>query len=169
MQPDATRLLRELPSFPWFEQVGQRMTTDCVRVDSWEEAAASAQSEVWRSVQLEVRNNLSYRVNRLNYERFVQWNTVTSEINCQIEFTLKKVLESFSSKMKIGRWFVDSVLWDMMLSCQEAEFADVYPPVFFLERVLPLYRAGYFPCGWSGSKLLPGWEDPMPPGRIVCW
>jgi hypothetical protein len=55
--------------------------------------------------------------------------------------------------------FVDTVDWDILHVCMEAEYADVYPPGFFASQAF-WYVQGHFPCGWEGE---------FPAGRLVLY
>jgi hypothetical protein len=55
--------------------------------------------------------------------------------------------------------FEDTVQWDVLHLCMEAEYADVYPPGFFASQAY-WYVAGRFPCGWEGK---------FPAGRLVVY
>lgn len=45
--------------------------------------------------------------------------------------------------------FIDTVNWDILHLCLEAEFAEVYPPGFYASQGY-WYGRGRFPCGWRG-------------------
>jgi hypothetical protein len=54
----------------------------------------------------------------------------------------------------------------------EREFDDVVAPLFSLPVLYPIYRAGHFPCGWSGPKLDTHWSagrKPIPTGEIYIY
>ena len=123
----------------------------------------------WESVELQVRNRLNYEVNTLNYDRFVEWNIITIEINKEIDAICDNLFKDLTKRHGLGKRFQECVSWDLTVSCQEIEFSDVYSPVFFLEQVLPWYRNGHFPCGWKGPQLKPGWEGPMPNGTLCVF
>jgi hypothetical protein len=46
--------------------------------------------------------------------------------------------------------FEDTVQWDILHLCMEAEYADVYPPGFYASQAY-WYANGHFPCGWHGQ------------------
>ncbi len=162
-------ILDALGQFPWFHQVGQRVERDVVRVDSWDQAVASCETPDWESIQFQVRNRLCNDVNRMNYNRFLEWNEITLEINRRIDEAVLDLLASVTKTHRLSQRFQEGVLWDLTLACQEAEFSDLLPPIFFLNNVLPWYRIGHFPCGWQGPPLRPGWEGSMPKGRLIIY
>lgn len=47
--------------------------------------------------------------------------------------------------------------------------AAFMPPMFFVPRLLPVYSAGHFPCGWEGPKLNEGWEGELPNSRLIVY
>src|SRR5262249_31632568 len=46
--------------------------------------------------------------------------------------------------------FGNTVRWDILHLCMEAEFADVYPPGYYASQAY-WYAHGHFPCGWRGE------------------
>jgi hypothetical protein len=55
--------------------------------------------------------------------------------------------------------FLDTVDWDILNLCMEAEYADVYPPGFYASQAY-WYLKGHFPCGWQGA---------FPKGKLVIY
>jgi hypothetical protein len=55
--------------------------------------------------------------------------------------------------------FEDTVRWDILHVCMEAEYADVSPPGFFASQAY-WYVQVHFPCGWTGS---------FPDGKLVLY
>jgi len=162
-------ILDSLGGLPWFQQVGHRVEGDVVRVCSWDQAMATCGTPDWESIQLQVRNRLCNDVNRIDYDRFSEWNQVTLEINKRIDVAVQDQLACVAGSHRLSRRFLESVLWDLTLSAQEAEFSDLLPPIFFVNNVLPWYRIGHFPCGWQGPRLGPGWDGSMPKGRLIVY
>jgi hypothetical protein len=73
---------------------------------------------------------------------------------------------------KVPDDFKSSVSWDLLGTLLECEFGDVTPGCFYLSRLLPIYRAGHFPCGWTGPKLDTDWavgDKPLPDGEILIY
>jgi hypothetical protein len=169
MNSKTVAILDDLKHFPWFKHVGEHVNDDVVKAEDWKQAEALCKTTVWESVELQVGNCLSYRVNRTNYDRFLQWNPTTLEINERIDEAIRSGLKEVTDRLQLGRRFAECVESDITLSCLEAEFSDLWPPIFFLNHVLPWYRRGHFPCGWQGPELPPGWTDPMPPGKLIVF
>jgi hypothetical protein len=59
----------------------------------------------------------------------------------------------------LPRGFVDTVQWDILRLCMEAEYADVFPPGFYASQAY-WYMQGHFPCGWEGE---------FPQGRLTVF
>lgn len=169
MNPNTEAILDELKHFPWFQHVGNPVSGGVDRVQTWKQAEAFCETTKWESVELQVGNCLAYRVNRANYDRFLQWNPITMKLNERIDEVLTSVLKELTERCGLGKRFSECVGADITLSCLEAEFSDVCPPIFFLNQVLPWYRNGHFPCGWQGPELKPGWDGPMPTGQLIVF
>ena len=67
----------------------------------------------------------------------------------------KRVIE----ENDLPKVFLDTVDWDILHLCMEAEYADVYPPGFFASQAF-WYVKGHFPCGWKGE---------FPKGKLVIY
>lgn len=67
----------------------------------------------------------------------------------------KRVVE----ENELPKIFLDTIDWDILHVCMEAEYADVYPPGFFASQAY-WYVKGHFPCGWVGE---------FPDGKLVVY
>ena len=163
------KAIDELSQFPWFQHVGDTFEDGVTKANNWREAVKACSTRAWESLQLQVGNHLAYKVNTTAYERFLEWNDSTIEINKRIDAIIEEPVRRYSEKRRLPARFKNCVAWDLTLSCQELEFSDVCRPIFFLDNVLPWYRRGHFPCGWLGPELKPGWEGPMPSGQLIVF
>jgi len=145
------------------------MPADVLWVGSWKEAMTCCEAPQWESVQLQVNNQLAFCVNRANYSRFAAWNPTVAAINAELAPLLQKHVAPVRANYQLSKRFEDSVSWDLMEICIETEFNDICEPIFFLNRVLPWYQGGHFPCGWDGPKLEETWDGVIPPGRLIVF
>lgn len=169
MRPETLALIGEMKGFRWFESVGMPISGNVARANSWHQAVEFGAKPEWESVQFQVRNLLAYRVNRANYDRFTQWNALVQTINEHVDQIVAEHARPIAQQHKLKKNFENGVAWDLMMACIETEFSDVSRPIFFLHQVLPWYRQGHYPCGWEGPELQPGWEGPMPEGRLIVF
>jgi hypothetical protein len=54
----------------------------------------------------------------------------------------------------------------------EREFEDVVAPPFCVPVLLPIYRAGHFPCSWTGPTPDTDWSagrQPLPSGDVLIY
>ena len=123
----------------------------------------------WQSVQLQINNHIGVCVNRTDYARFEKWNALIHELKAALLPLVEQYVVPLSKQLNLPKRFELSVRWDLNEICVETEFGDICKPIFFLERVLPWYQAGHFPCGWDGPILKEGWEGPMPAGRLIVY
>jgi hypothetical protein len=137
MKSNTVAILNELEHFPWFTHVGECMSDDVGKAEDWKQAEALCQTTVWASIELQVGNCLSYRVNRTNYDRFLQWNPTALQINDRIDQAISSQLKEVTARFGLGKRVAECIESDITLSCLEAEFSDVWPPIFFLNQVLP--------------------------------
>ena len=162
-------MIDELDRLPWFHCVGQSVSDNVYGVSSWAEAMRLCSTAEWESVQRQVNNLLFTRVNEIDYERYKSWNPTVAEINARLEPMLKQHVAPVAMKHRLGQRFLNSVAWDVMEICIETEFADICQPIFFLDRVLPWYQCGHFPCGWDGPMLETTWQGPIPCEKLFVF
>ena len=55
--------------------------------------------------------------------------------------------------------FEDTVQWDILGVCMEAEYADIFQPGFYASQAY-WYINGHFPCGWEGK---------FPNGKLIVY
>jgi hypothetical protein len=79
-----------------------------------------------------------------------QWNPLIDEIRPIVqEFVHRKTARTVREH-DLPVAFVDSVRWDILHLCAEAEFTDVFPAGFYASQA-HWYVKGHFPCGWRGD------------------
>jgi hypothetical protein len=164
-----TQKLTELDSFAWFTKVGQPFDGNSLLIRGWQEAVESSSSEIWSSVQHQVKNHMADEVARKNYARFEEWNVVAEKIRKVITVIFNKRIDPVVKQFRLKSDFRDSVTWDMLMICMETEFTDVIPPMFAVPRLLPIYAAGHFPCGWEGPILTTDWNGELGNWRLAVY
>lgn len=169
MRTETETQLASFSDVPWFQNVGVKKSDNVKAASSWREAMSYCKQLQWASVQLQVNNVLGICVNRTDYERYLQWNRLVNEIDETLNRIIEAQILPISRRFQLPKLFRDSVHWDLMEICLETEFSDICEPILFLERVLPWYQAGHFPCGWDGPKLDESWGGPMPEGRLIVY
>ncbi|POZ59987.1 hypothetical protein [Chromobacterium alticapitis] len=142
--------LAELESVDWFANVGRNDASNAVILNTWAEAIESCEGEAWESLCLEAANQYRARLLERDPQRFQNWNVLVREIKLvSIPLVLRKT-QNVVDANNLPRGFVDTVQWDILHLCMEAEFADVFPPGFFASQAY-WYLKGHFPCGWQGD------------------
>ena len=161
-------MLERLDSFHWFSSVGQLARSER-RVRNWEEAVDSCGGAIWSSVQHQVKNRIAGDVTQRDYGRSEEWNGVAAELRKAIAVVVAKSVELVATRFKLKPDFQGAVSWDMLMICMETEYSDLVPPVFWVPRLLPVYAAGRFPCGWKGPELQEGWAGELPNWELVVY
>lgn len=169
MNARTQQMMQTLESFRWFSDAGQPLSGDQRSVHAWTQAVDSCAGDVWSSVQLQVKNRIARDVRQRNYGRAEEWNGIASELRKTIAILVAKVVEPVAVKWKLKPDFRGAVSWDMLMICMETEYLDLVSPLFFVPRLLPVYAAGHFPCGWEGPKLLENWEGELPKCRLIVY
>jgi hypothetical protein len=159
MHPRTTATLNKLQQAEWFNCVGVKDTNAAVVLSSWEEAVEHCSSVDWENLCLEAANQYRERLLERSKERFVRWNDIVVEIKRTIEPFVHEKVKAVMNAHKLPKVFEDTVQWDILHVCMEAEYADVYPPGFYASQAY-WYVKGHFPCGWEGN---------FPNGKLIIY
>ncbi len=169
MNARTLQMLQKLSSMPWFTNVGQPTADGYLTVSTWQNAVESCASDIWSSVQLQVKNRIAREVRQKNYDRSEEWNEIAAELRSGIADIVATSVEPLAKRLRLKPDLQGAVSWDVLMICMETEFSDVIPPMFFVPRLEPIYAAGHFPCGWDGPKVNEGWEGDLPPSRLIVF
>jgi hypothetical protein len=132
-----------------------------VQVSSWNEAEASCSTIDWENTTLEARNDLGTFLQLKNMNRFSEWNEITKKAKAEIVFPLtEKVWSPYLAREGLGKEVLDCIQWDVLAACMEDAYRDFVGLPHFFADLLAIYRAGHFPCGWSGA---------YPNGKLIVW
>jgi hypothetical protein len=151
--------LDELNRAAWVSAVGEPVSGAFVVLRSWAEAAASCGSPEWQELLLEASNRYCESVAARSRKRWDEWNRIVGEVKPFAEELVERKVCSTVEANGLAKVFPDTVRWDILHACMEAEYADVFPPGFFASQAY-WYVQGHFPCGWVGS---------FPEGRLVLY
>jgi hypothetical protein len=160
MKEITAKTLANLRKVRWFRHVGRADTSKAMVLGSWESAVLSATSLEWENLCLEAANRYRMRLLERDRERFGRWNTVVEEVKPHSEALVEeKLWASDCADTAILEALRDTVRWDILHLCMEAEYADVYPPGFYASQAY-WYQRGRFPCGWQRD---------FPEGKLVIY
>lgn len=163
------KFLAAVEAIPWFAACGSPIEVDSPfavqPVASWADAEAACLVQAWEDATLETRNELTAflqqheptGLSRLWRRGFKDWNEVTVEAKqrCVTPLT-ERVWLPFVREHGLSVKLVHSLQWNVLAAIMEHEYAHLDDrPTFFL-HLLELYRAGHFPCGWSGGTYPSG-------------
>lgn len=151
--------LNELENAHWFSNVGQPVEGPFVQVTSWAEAIASCGSTEWQELLLEASNRYCEAIAKRSPVRWARWNSVVGEIKPLVLPIVDRKVRGVIDQFDLPKIFVDTVEWDILHVCMEAEYADVYPPGFFASQAF-WYVRGHYPCGWQAS---------FPDGKLILY
>ena len=108
---------------------------------------------------MEAANQFRSRLLERSKKRYREWNEVVEAVKPESARLVREKIERVVSENQLPKVFEDTVQWDILHVCMEAEFADVYPPGFYASQAY-WYVAGHFPCGWKGR---------FPAGTLVVY
>jgi hypothetical protein len=159
MHPRTVATLSELEKAEWFRSVGVQDTQAADILHSWPEAVRSCSCDQWQDLLLEAANAYCMRLLEHSPSRYERWNIIVSSIKPIALDLVDRKLRCVVQEHSLPKVFVDTVQWDILHLCMEAEYADVYPPGFFASQGF-WYVNGHFPCGWAGD---------FPRGNLVVY
>jgi hypothetical protein len=114
----------------------------------------------WENLCLEAANQYCERLFQRSREWFSTWNKVAADIRQPALDLVNRKVEPVMHEHSLPEIFRQSVAYDILGLCMEAEFADVCPPAFFA-ALSHWYERGHFPCGWEGGF--------PPKGKLVIY
>ncbi len=159
MHPRTVATLEKLDRVEWFSSVGVCDTQNAIVLSSWPEAVDHCSSLDWENLCLEAANQLRERILERSKERFNQWGEVAREVKPVAEALVQRKVAAVVREHQLPKVFVDTVNWDIVHLCMEAEYADVFPPAFYASQAY-WYVKGHFPCGWQGE---------FPNGKLIIY
>jgi hypothetical protein len=159
MHPRTKATLGKLEKANWFSCVGIKDATKAIILSSWHEAIEYCSSAEWENLGLEAANRYRERLLERSKERFNQWNDIVTQLKPVTESFVRRKIEVVVREHELPKVFEDTVQWDILHVCMEAEFADVYQPGYYASQAF-WYINGHFPCGWDGE---------FPNGRIIIY
>lgn len=151
--------LLELEKADWFGNVGKEDTKAADVLPDWTSAIESCASSGWEDLLLEATNQYRERLYARNPVEFGRWNEVVLLVKSAMMELVRIKTAAVIAENDLPRVFRDTVEWDVLHACLEAEYADVYPAGFYAAQAF-WYAKGHFPCGWRGA---------FPAGRLVIF
>lgn len=159
MHPRTVATLDELEKAHWFSAVGLDDTSAAIVLSSWDEAVQHCSSIEWENLTLEAANQLHLRILERSKVRFNNWNDVVEAVKPAATDLVDRMTRDVVARFSLPKVFVDTVRWDVLHLCMEAEYADICPPGFFASQAY-WYKRGRFPCGWEGE---------FPEGKLIIY
>jgi hypothetical protein len=105
-------------------------------------------------------NRYRERVAERSKERWMIYNDVVREVKKVTEPLVERKIAAVVREHNLPKTFSDQVRFDIACVFVESEYADVYPPSFFMANAY-WYVNGHFPCGWRGEF--------SPKGQLVIY
>jgi hypothetical protein len=149
----------ELRSADWFSRVGVVDLEQVAILSSWGEAIESCQSPQWEYLCLEAANQYRERLLETAPAAFSRWNDTVIAVKPVTEPLVREKAAAVAEQFSLPKVFLDTVEWDILHLCMEAEFSDFVKPGWYASQSY-YYANGHFPCGWEGE---------FPHGRLVVY
>lgn len=159
LSPATLATLERLRGVEWFANVGRRDTDGADVLATWDEAIEHCSSVEWENLCLEAANQYRERLVEASPSSFARWNEVVALVKPVSQALVREKTADVVAREGLPKVFLDTVDWDILHLCMEAEFSDVREPGFYASQAY-WYAAGHFPCGWRGA---------FPDGRLVIF
>lgn len=148
-------IVNRIKSIEWCSNCGNianiRLSYENKYVSSWSEAKKYYNQTTWEDKTLEAQNELtSFLFNKYRNE-YSKWNSVVKEAKKFIEEEVVPKIKKIGEDNYLDTVFIDCVKWDILGAIMENEYKKCNGrPTFFL-KLLEIYEAGNFPCGWDNN------------------
>jgi len=174
MRDETRGVISILTRIDWFSKCGEKATdSEYAFVDSKERAIQMFTSRQWFYFANPIRNREgSFVVPTFN--RVEEYNAVAMEV-CGVatEEIVRRIDPKIGAHLDLRNETRRSVQMDIAHILWEAEFEHLVTPMFYLPIILPAYRLGRLPCGWTGREPDDDWNGnspkDIPPGKLVLY
>lgn len=123
------------------------------QVYSWDDASQYLCDPEWENTTLVASNELAEYLHKRFKEQFQNWNRYAEAGRKIINEELVGRVEAWQVSMNLDSVFVDCVKWDLLHAIifqqYKVELSDELPD--FYGKLLSVYEAGNYPCGWDGA------------------
>lgn len=169
-------LFDNLRSISWFSQCG-KSANQWETARSWPTACKLLADARWQNFTLELINRyreiLWSKIPISEIRSFEDaWNDRADVVDNQIDAFCVEELWS-RLPFEDAKSFNLTVRKELRCMAMEADNSEILPPVFFQPLLLPVYKAGHLPCGWSGVAMPQNWRGnslaDLPSGRLIVF
>jgi hypothetical protein len=154
MASDRTEaLIARLVAVEFFRAAGtkENVPAGASQVASWKEALARSRVKNFDDVKLEARGDMTAELSNHHPDRYNgRWNELTRELRPRVIATFEPRCAEFIAKHGLSADLWNGTRWDILGACMECEYADIVEAGFYA-RLMDVYIAGHFPCGWTGG------------------
>ncbi len=149
-------MINRIKSIDWFCNCGNvpdiHLSYEIKYIDSWKEAKKYYSQVAWEDKTLQEHNNLTTFLFTKYRDEYSEWNNITSEAKKNIEDEIVMKIKKIKTENGLDDIFVDCVKWDILGAIMENKYQICNGiPIFFM-KLLEIYEAGNFPCGWDNSS-----------------
>lgn len=156
--------LKEIKAINWFSSCGKKSADgDHLHISSWNEAEEFLLTPEWEATTLEAGNNLSSFLNKNHHAEFQLWNKYAEKARIIFSSEVEPKIRSIQEKVGVSDVLIDCVNWDVTHAIIEHEFvlAGCENIPLFFNKLITIYIAGHFPCGWV--------EGEWPTGKLAVY
>src|ERR1043165_4872432 len=149
-----TAIEARIEAIDWFSKCGEPadfdVTMSVERMKTWAQATKACKARNWENVELEARNQLTMALDKLDRERYQDWNEITRKFKKGVLMPLtQKGWEPFQHKHGLLVKVVHCVQWDVLAAMMENAYMSSNHGSYFFLELLTFYEPGHFPFGQS--------------------
>jgi len=137
----------------WFAHCGEpayfSFNFGVTKVAMWDEARRYYLDDSWKYAQTEVLNSLRQHLQPRHMDRYCEWNKIAKEVRSFLEDEVMPSVRQVARTKGISDDVPRRVFSDLGAACFENAYGDLGPPIYAM-KLLEVYEAGHFPCGWIG-------------------
>lgn len=172
MNQKFTKHIKDITGIVLFENVGVK-DTDAVVLESWKDAGSYIEDLGWENMKNRYFNILGSQLSNSSEPAYVE---ILEHLHRAEHHLSEHVRTSLpSDSYSYFEPFRRSIVSDFKGILIEAVAREHTQCRFFTGSLLPIYRAGHVPCGWSGTPIVDGVQimgqenGALPFGRFIIY
>jgi hypothetical protein len=166
--------LNVLKAVPWCENLGRAEDAPgCLVLRNSGQARESFASAEWAGFTLMIRNRNYRDVARGDHARSKEWDKIAQSAWPDVSAIAEKMRKEIALQLSPPTEALEGIATDVWAILFELVYADLCRTPVWQSRILPPFKRGNLPCGWSGPEIDERWagasDDPLPDGKVLVF
>jgi len=125
MRSNTKALLAQFETSELFRNCGKANISDVIVLSNWNDAISNCQSLQWENTGLDAAAILTQSLHKFARDRYQEWNSIVDQVKRCITPMLVSKLNAVQFANNLPNCFYNSVQWDIVNACMEAEYSDI--------------------------------------------